>query len=144
MVVHMWRKNTEADQYLRDKLMEHYHNPRNVGQIDSPDFSFTEYNHSCGDQIKIEGRVDHGILIAVSFIGSGCILSQAAASMLTDSCKGKEVGQIIVLDKEYVQNLIGIPLGPTRLRCALLSLYALQHGLREYLKEQHKVSDNNC
>lgn len=126
----------KSPQYFRDQLMEHYHHPRNVGQIESPDFSSIEYNHSCGDQIQIEGRIEQGFLVAIGFIGSGCILSQAVASMLTESCKGKPIDQIIALDKEYVQNLIGMTLGPTRLRCALLPLYSLQHGLRAYLKEQ--------
>lgn len=128
----------ETAQYFREKLIEHYHHPRNVGQVESPDFSAVEYNHSCGDQIQIEGRIEEGVLVEVGFIGSGCILSQAVASMVTDSCKEKTVNQILALDREYVQNLIGMPLGPTRLRCALLSLYALQHGIREYIKEQEK------
>lgn len=129
----------ETAQYFRDKLMEHYHHPHNVGQLESPDFSCIEYNHSCGDQIQIDGIIEYGVVIQLGFIGSGCILSQAVASMVTDSCKGKTVNQVLALDKEYIQNLIGMLLGPTRLRCAMLPLYALQHGLRQYMKEQEQA-----
>ena len=130
--------NMETAQYFRDMLMEHYHHPRNVGQIESPDFSSVEYNHSCGDQIQIEGRIKQGVLVELGFIGSGCILSQAVASIITDNCKGKTINQVLALDKDYIQNLIGMTLGPTRLRCAMLPLYAMQHGLRQYLQEQEE------
>lgn len=125
----------ETSHYFRDKLMDHYLHPRHAGTLNSPDFESAEYNHSCGDQIHIQGRVEHDVLVEVGFTGSGCILSQAAASMIMESCANKSVAQILVLNGEYVQNLLGVDLGPTRLRCALLPLYALQHGLSEYMKK---------
>ena len=125
----------DTEQLFREKLLEHYHHPRNVGTIKEPDFSSIEYNHSCGDQVQMEGHIKNGIITDMAFIGSGCILSQAAASMLTDACKGKTIEQLLALDKEFIQAMIGMSLGPTRLRCALLPLYALQHGIRAYLKE---------
>ena len=124
-----------TEQLFREKLLEHYHHPRNVGTIKEPDFSSAEYNHSCGDQIQMEGQVRNGVLTSLAFIGSGCILSQAVASMLTEECKGKTIKEVLELDKEFIRGLIGISLGPTRLRCALLALYALQHGIRAYIQE---------
>ena len=121
--------------YYREKLLDHYHHPRNAGQIDSPDFSSEEYNHSCGDLVHIEGRIKDGTITDIVFLGSGCVVSQAAASMITEYGKGKSVDELLVLDKEFVLKLIGVDLGPTRLRCALLPLYALQHGLKAYKKE---------
>jgi nitrogen fixation NifU-like protein len=126
----------DPEHIYREKLLEYYHNPRNVGPLKNPDFSATEYNPACGDQVRIEGHIQSGSVIDLKFVGSGCILSQAVASMLTETCQGKSLQEIAVLDKNYILSLLGMSLGPTRLRCALLSLYALQHGVQAYLKEQ--------
>jgi nitrogen fixation protein NifU and related proteins len=123
-------------QFYREKLLEHYHHPRNVGTLEHPDFSSEEFNHACGDQIRIDGTIVDGKLHEVLFMGAGCVISQAAASLLTDACKGKTIEEIGALNKDFMLRLVGIPLGPTRLRCALLPLYALQHGIESYLKEQ--------
>ena len=134
-------KTMDREQFFREKLLEHYHHPRNVGTIKEPDFSAAEYNHSCGDQVHMEGHIKKGVLTSLSFIGSGCILSQAVASMLTETCKGKAIKELLALDKEFVLGLIGTSLGPTRLRCALLSLYALQHGVLAYIEENELESE---
>ncbi len=123
--------------FYREKLLDHYHHPRNAGQLEGPDFSSEEYNHSCGDHVHIEGRIQEGVITDLVFLGSGCVISQAAASMITEFCKGKPVDEILALDKDFMLKLIGVDLGPTRLRCALLPLYALQHGLASYNKKQN-------
>lgn len=118
--------------FYREKLLDHYHHPRNAGQLEAPDFSSEEYNHSCGDQVHIEGRIEDDIVTELVFLGSGCVISQAAASMLCEFSKGKSIDELLVLDKDFMLKLIGIELGPTRLRCALLPLYALQQGLTSF------------
>lgn len=128
----------DKEKLFQEKLLEHYHHPRNVGTIQEPDFSSVEYNHSCGDQVQVEGHIKDGVLTTISFIGSGCMLSQAVASMITESCKGFAVQEVLSLDKEFIYGLIGISLGPTRLRCALMPLYALQHGIIAYMKENEQ------
>ncbi len=135
------KKEMDTEQFKRDKLLEHYHHPHNVGTLQEPDFSSIEYNPSCGDQIQIEGQIQNGVLTALVFIGSGCILSQAVASMFTEVCKGKTIHEILKMDKEVVLGLIGMSLGPTRLRCALLGLYALQHGIQAYIEEHELESE---
>jgi len=129
-------RTMDPEQIYRERLLEHYHHPRNVGTLEHPDFSSTEYNHSCGDQIQMEGHIHDGILVNLKFVGVGCILSQSVASMLTELCKGKSLQEVLALDKDYIMSLIGMSLGPTRLHCALLPLYALQHGIQAYQKEQ--------
>jgi len=123
--------------FYREKLLDHYHHPRNAGQLDVPDFSSEEFNQSCGDQVHIEGHVRGGVITELVFLGSGCVISQAAASMICEFGKGKSIDEIVALDKDFMLKLIGVELGPTRLRCALLPLYALQHGLLAYKKEQN-------
>lgn len=133
----MQLENMDSETVFRENLLEHYHHPRNVGHLDGHDFASTEQNPSCGDQIHIEGRIKDGVITELAFVGSGCILSQAVASMVTESCTGKTIEQVVAFDKDFVVGLIGTHVGPTRLRCALLSLSALQQGIKAYLQDNN-------
>jgi len=121
----------------KEILLEHYRNPRNVGKLENPDFSSGENNPLCGDSIVIEGIVKNNILTEVHFSGKGCVLSQAAASMTTEACKGKTIDELLILNKDFVLDLIGMQLGPNRLKCALLPLEALQKGIKSYKEKTH-------
>lgn len=116
------------------KLIDHYHNPRNNGHLDNPSFSTQEYNPSCGDLVAIQGSINNNKLSKIRFTGKGCIISQACASLLAQECTEKTIDAILTLSDESVQLLLGIPLGPLRLKCALLPLQALQEGIKDYLK----------
>ena len=122
----------------QETLLDHYRNPRNVGKLDNPDFSSGEDNPSCGDSVIMEGHIKNNILTDIHFTGKGCVLSQAAASMLTESCQGKTIEEILALNKDFVLTLIGMKLGPNRLRCALLPLEALQKGIKMYKDKQQR------
>jgi nitrogen fixation NifU-like protein len=113
--------------------MDHYRFPRNRGTIEKPTFCHDELNPSCGDKISMSGIVKDGVLTKVAFTGTGCVISQAAASMLTEEVVGKAVVDIQELSGDLVKELVGLPMGPTRFKCALLSLQVLQHGLRDSL-----------
>jgi nitrogen fixation NifU-like protein len=116
------------------ELMDHYHRPRNRGPVAHAHFSSSALNPSCGDAVAYQGTLDQGKMIAeIGFTGKGCVISQAAASMLSERIKGMSVQEVMKLDKEYVLSLLGIQLGPTRLRCALLPLEALHQGIAEYI-----------
>lgn len=110
------------------ELLDHYKNPRNNGIIESADARATSSNPSCGDVLVMYVRWNEDILADVRFQGKGCVISQAAASLLTELCKEKPLSFITALIKDDMLNLLGIPLGPTRLRCALLSLEALHQA----------------
>jgi nitrogen fixation NifU-like protein len=73
-------------------------------------------------------RVENGIVEDIKFSGRGCAISQASASMLTDEIKGKPLEELKHLDKQAVLDLLGIPLGPTRVKCALLALKVVKGG----------------
>lgn len=120
----------------QDALIDHYRNPRNRGALQDADFESGEDNPSCGDSINIYGHVKDNRLIAVSFQGAGCVISQAAASMLTQTVIGMDLHEIMKLDANFMRQLVGIELGPTRVRCALLPLEALHKGIAEYLNAQ--------
>lgn len=110
-------------------LMDHYKNPRNRGTLPMPDFSSEQLNPSCGDQVCMAGMIQGDVITSVVFQGTGCVISQATASLLTTHVIGFSRAMILGMDSAAVQKLIGMELGPTRLKCALLPLQALQQGI---------------
>lgn len=114
----------------QQELMDHYRFPRNRGTLENPTFCHDELNPSCGDKITMAGVVKEGVLVEVKFTGTGCVISQAAASMLTEEVLKMSVADIQHLSGTLMKELVGVPLGPTRFKCALLSLQVLQEGLR--------------
>lgn len=112
----------------QEELLDHYENPSNYGTLPNPDISHTEDNPLCGDQIRIDLVVEDDSVKAVKFCGHGCTISQAAASMLTEAIEGKSLDEIKKLTKDDILDMIGIPLGPVRLKCALLALKVLKAG----------------
>jgi len=121
-------------------VMDHYHNPRHRGTLEQPDFDTGQFNPSCGDVIGMQGTIADGTLTAIAFTGKGCVISQAAASMLCERALGRPIKELADLSTDDMLNLIQIQLGPTRLKCALLALHALQEGIASYQKE-HKKED---
>ena len=94
------------------------------------DFSYEDDNPLCGDRIRLDIRVgDDQRVTEVGFTGKGCAISQASASMLTEEILGKTLDEVKQISKERVLEMLGIPLGPTRVKCALLSLKVLKAGV---------------
>lgn len=119
------------------ELMDHYRSPRNYGLLAPADFLSHEHNPSCGDMVTVSGRFDDaGSLAAIGFEGTGCVICIATASLLFQACLGSSYDQLMQLDRNSILKLIGIELGPTRLKCALLPLEALHQGLRTYSKQR--------
>lgn len=111
-----------------EDILDHYQNPSNYGTLDSPDISYEEDNPLCGDKIHMDLKVEDGVIKDVRFSGHGCTISQAAASMLTEAIKGKSLDEVRKLSKDDILEMLGITLGPVRLKCALLSLKVLKAG----------------
>jgi nitrogen fixation NifU-like protein len=115
------------DDFYRDFILDHYRNPRNFGHLESPDAVAEDMNPLCGDQIRIELRVDGaGNVQDVRFSGKGCAISQASTSMLTETVKGKSLKEIAMLPKDVVLENVGIGISPTRMKCAMLGLKVLK------------------
>lgn len=130
------------DDLYRDLILDHYKNPRHKGTLDPHDFSFEDENPLCGDKIRIDVRLDPDRRVKeVAFNGRGCAISQASASMLTDSILGKSLDDVKQLSKEDILEMLGIELGPVRLKCALLSLKVLKAGAYG-LEGQHYHDDD--
>ncbi|OWP55985.1 MAG: SUF system NifU family Fe-S cluster assembly protein [Thermoplasmatales archaeon B_DKE] len=113
-------------------ILDHYKDPRNYGEIKNETVSITEANPVCGDTLHFSLLIEGGILADIKFMGQGCSISQASASMLTESVKGKQVSWIKKLKPEFVLEMIGIELGPAREKCALLSYNTLMKALKPY------------
>jgi nitrogen fixation protein NifU and related proteins len=117
------------DDFYRELILDHYKNPRNKGTLDPYDFSYEDDNPLCGDRIRIDLRVDGDNRVTdVAFTGRGCAISQASASLLTEEIRGKTLDEIKQISKEDILEMLGIELGPVRLKCALLSLKVLKAG----------------
>ena len=125
----------EKEKLYQEELMEHFKYPHNKKKLDAPSFTAGKDNPSCGDRIIIEGIVQDDKIVDIGFSGSGCVISQATASMLTQLCKNKTIDAVLTLTKDDITNLVGIQLGPTRLKCALLSLQVIHEGLLSYRKK---------
>ena len=112
----------------REVILDHYQNPRNYGTLEPADVSYEEDNPVCGDHIRLDLRLKDGHVSDVRFSGHGCAISQASASMLTEAIQGKSLEELKAFGKQELLDLLGIPLGPVRLKCALLSLKVLKSG----------------
>ena len=112
----------------REVILDHYQNPRNYGTLEPADISYEEDNPVCGDHIRLDLRLQDGRVKDVRFSGHGCAISQASASMLTEQIQGKTLDELKAFSKDDLLGLLGIPLGPVRIKCALLSLKVLKAG----------------
>jgi len=118
------------DDLYREVIIEHYKNPGFRGKLDPHDISFEDSNPLCGDHIEITMQVDpDGVVKDARFDGHGCAISQASADLLIESIIGKPLEEIKQLNKQNILDLLGIELGPVRLKCALLSLKVLKAGV---------------
>ena len=113
----------------QEELMDHFKNPRNYGKLENPDFSGEDDNPSCGDRISITGLVENGQITDIQFEGKGCVLSQATTSMLTEHLKGKSVEEAASLTEKDILEMVGLELGPVRMKCALLPFMVLKNAI---------------
>lgn len=118
------------DDLYREQIIERYKNPHYRGVLDPHDISYEDDNPLCGDHIRIDLRVDESdIVTEAAFSGQGCSISLASADLLVESVIGKPLEQVKQIDKETLLDMLGIELGPVRLKCALLSLKVLKAGV---------------
>ncbi len=113
----------------REIIIDHYKNPQFRGHLDPNNIQFEDDNPLCGDHIEITLRLDGSKVVTEGrFDGKGCAISQASADLLIESIIGKPLEEVKKLNKQDILDLLGIELGPVRLKCALLSLKVLKAG----------------
>lgn len=120
-----------SEEIYREYIIELYKNPLNYGKLENPDYHAEVHNSTCGDRIEIFIKVKGGIIQDARFLGKGCAISQASASLFTGYLKGKPAKALAGIHKEDVLRLLRIDLSknPTRMKCALLPLDALRKAI---------------
>ena len=123
------------DSLYKEIVLDHYKNPHNFGTLDPADYTAEDSNPLCGDQIRMDLRVEDGTVTDVKFTGRGCAVSIASASILTDMVLGRPLEEVRQISQEDLLDEIGIPVSPARMKCATLGLTVLNMSLA--LKEAH-------
>lgn len=117
----------------KDIILDYYRNPRNFGELPDAHIRAKDSNPLCGDIIEMQLKIKDGRVEDIRFKGRGCAISQASASMLTETAKGKTLEEVKAYDKQDILDLLGIDPGPTRIKCALLGLKVIKLGVYGYL-----------
>ena len=120
---------SDSDDLFRENILDHYKHPRNHGTLEHPDITYEDANPLCGDRIRMDVNVKEGRIDAVRFSGVGCSISQAAASMLCEAVEGRTLDEVKKLSRDDVLEMLGIELGPVRLKCGMLALKTLKAGV---------------
>ncbi len=116
-----------------DFLLDHYENPRNHGSIEHPDVNLSGGNPGCADVITMQARFGKdGKVEEISWDGTGCTISRAAASYVTEQVQGMTPEQIEAMSFEDLMEQLGRELVMTRPTCATLALGTLKKGVHEY------------
>ena len=117
-----------------DKVMDHFANPRNVGEIPDASGSGTVGNAKCGDIMKMDIQVENGVIVDVKFKTFGCGAAIATSSMATEMVKGKTIEEALKLtNKAVAEALDGLP--PVKMHCSLLAEQAIHAAIEDYQKK---------
>ncbi len=134
----------ELSDLYQQVILDHCKRPRNFRELGHPTCSAQGHNPLCGDQLKLYLAVDGGVIKDASFVGSGCCISKASASLLTDAVKGKtrpEVEKLFAQVRDMVTTgnagaavgklavFAGVHKYPARVKCAILAWHALMAAL---------------
>jgi nitrogen fixation NifU-like protein len=117
------------DEIYRENILDHYKRPSHKGVLDAPDITYEDSNPLCGDVIRMDFRVKDGRIESVRFSGHGCSISQAAADMLCEKLEGMSLEDAKKISREDILEMLGIQLGPVRLKCGMLALKTLKAGV---------------
>lgn len=130
-------------------ILEHYRNPRNKAELPEHTVEVHMRNPSCGDEIRLQLRIEEGRVAEARFTGQGCSISQAAVSMMTQLIKGRALSEADAVAERFkammhgdaeaakdkgmgdLRALAGVSKFPVRVKCALLGFDALQEALRQ-------------
>ncbi len=109
-------------QAYTERVLDHFQNPRNFGQLDQPDISLEQSNPACAaDRIRLDLRFEEGEIVDVRFSGQGCVISLAAASILTERIKGALLADLQDLSRDEFLEMLAISPRASQLKCALLA-----------------------
>ena len=118
-----------------EKVMDHFMNPRNVGEMENPDAIGEVGNPTCGDLMKMYLRIEDNVIKDIKFQTFGCVAAIATSSMMTEMAMGKTLDEALKLTRdEIAENLDGLP--PVKMHCSNLAAEALKEAIGDY-REKH-------
>jgi len=120
-----------------EKVMEHFRNPRNVGEIENPDGVGHVGNPVCGDIMELYIKVEGGIIADAKFKTFGCGAAIATSSMVTELVKGKSIQEALEISNRAVAEALG-GLPPVKLHCSVLAEEALKSAIEDYLNRSKR------
>ncbi|MEW6457393.1 MAG: Fe-S cluster assembly sulfur transfer protein SufU [Acidobacteriota bacterium] len=142
----------ELDEIYKEVILEHYNKPKNFGKLEQSDLVSEGMNPLCGDEIYLELAISDGRIKDVRFTGTGCSISRASASMMTEIIKDKSLEEVENIIKKFkgmllenrddveelgdLKALKGVRVIPVRIKCAILSWDVLEQGLKEYMERK--------
>jgi len=118
-----------------DKTMEHFRNPRNVGEIKDPDGIGHVGNPVCGDIMELYIKVKDGVIVDAKFKTFGCGAAIATSSMVTELVKGKTIDEALKISNRAVAEALG-GLPPVKMHCSVLAEEALKSAIEDYVKRK--------
>jgi nitrogen fixation NifU-like protein len=119
-----------------EQVMEHFRNPRNVGEIENPDGTGEVGNPVCGDMMKITIRVEGGRIADVKFKTLGCGAAIATSSITTEMAKGKTLDEALAITRDAVAGALG-GLPPNKMHCSNLAADGLHQAIEDY-RSKHR------
>jgi len=120
-----------------EKVMEHFQNPRNVGEIENAEGSGTVGNPVCGDIMKITIKVEDGRIKDIKFKTFGCGAAIATSSMVTEMARGRTIDEALEITNKMVADLLG-GLPPNKMHCSNLAADALHKAIEDYRSKQSR------
>ncbi len=115
-----------------ENILDHFRHPHRKSPLSHPTVELREKNPSCGDDIALTMQIEKDVIEEIGWEGEGCAISQAAMSMLADAVIGKTIEEAEALTAKDILAMLGVEVGPRRIKCALLSLHALRNALRKF------------
>jgi nitrogen fixation protein NifU and related proteins len=118
-----------------ENILEHSKHPHGKTLLPSYSVEHEEVNLSCGDSVKIQLMTNGDRVTAVGWDGSGCAISQAAMSIISEELVGKTMTELEAMDTEAIRTVLGVPVSARRAKCAFLCLHALKNAIHMLRQE---------
>jgi nitrogen fixation NifU-like protein len=128
-----------ACRVYNDKVMDHFRNPRNVGEVENPDGVGQAGNPVCGDIMELSIKVEGDVIKDVKFKTFGCGAAIATSSMVTELVKNKRIDEALTVSNKAVAEALG-GLPPIKMHCSVLAEEALKAAIEDYRKRSGKAA----
>jgi nitrogen fixation NifU-like protein len=123
------------EKLYREYLLDHYHNPQNLGKIENAEIRRHDINLSCGDEVEMFVKLDDSnknMIKEVKFTGHGCVICMASSSILSEEISGKSLREVKEMNADSMLEMLRLKLTPTRIKCAMLPLVTIKKGILDY------------